>query len=125
MIEHSRNFRRIKKLWDLVISISIKDYYLIETEDGRDLGVWYFHPCEDGMMIHANMLVKGKRAAKSARNAINWIFEHTSSKVIYADIPNNKRHAQMMASVVGFELFYCGLNKSKGYRLWVDQFNRF
>ena len=119
MIEHSRDFRRIKKLCadDWKIDISQDIYYLIEVKDGEDLGVWMFHPFEDGLMIHANFSEKcrGKAAADSARNAFNWIFEHTGVNIIYAGIHNDKRHVQMLACAVGFAIF----QRTDSYRLYT------
>ena len=64
MIEHSRDFRRVKKLWknrlfpwlSAPIDIGNDSYYLIEVQAGRDVGVWYLHPYTDGLMIHVMMI---------------------------------------------------------------------
>lgn len=107
-MEHSRDFRRIRKLYPHDMDISQDSYYLIERMNGEDQGVWFFHPYDDGMMIHANFKesFRGKLAADSARNAFKWIFEHTATNVIYANINNTKRHVQMLACAVGFSLCY-------------------
>lgn len=107
MIEHCRDFRRIKRFpeWNLCISSEI--YYLMETKDGADLGVWVIHPCNDNedVLIHACLgnECRGRRAAESAKNAFAWVFENTKFRKIYALIPKTKRHAQFMASWSGME----------------------
>ena len=99
------------------MDISQDTYYLIEVKDGEDKGVWLFHPYEDGFMIHANFSesCRGKAAADSARNAFKWIFDHTSTKIIYAGIHNSKRNVQMLACAVGFAF----LRKIESYRIYT------
>lgn len=105
MIEHVRDFRRVKKLagWD--VRISSRTAYLVDSEDGKDIGIWMFTPCDDVLSVHANMQVKGARAAKSAREAFRWIFEHTDWESIFAVIPSDLRHVQAMACHVGMEFY--------------------
>ena len=57
MIERSQDYRRIKRLsdWDDLI-ISDDCFYLIEDNGEKDLGIWIFHPHEDGLMCHVNFL---------------------------------------------------------------------
>ncbi len=121
MIEHSREFRRIKKLCDWPLNISREYYYLIETENGKDLGVWMFRPEEEYITVHANLgdECKGKKAADSARNSFKWIFDNTSFKIIHAIIPKRLKHVQMLARVVGFEFLKEG-NDCRAYRLKVS-----
>lgn len=105
MIEHVRDFRRVKRLagWD--IHISSRTLYLVEVEDGKDVGVWMFTPHEDVLTIHANMQTTGAKAAKSAREAFKWIFGHTDWQNVFAVIPGDLRHVQAMACHVGMEFY--------------------
>jgi len=104
MIFRCTDYRRIKKFPDWRLLVSSEVYYLMEIKDGVDLGVWSLHPWKDGLMIHANLpYCSGKDVVESAKNAFKWIFINTSFKVIYAAIPNDKRHAQFIASWSGME----------------------
>lgn len=88
--------------------VSDKLYYLMDTKDGVDLGVWTFHEAEDGAAMHASFGegCTGKYIKDSAISAIRWMFENTDYNVIYAAIPNDKRPAQFMAKCVGMEFMY-------------------
>ncbi len=109
MIEHSREFRRIKKLWPWRIVTSIDSYFLIEVKEKEDLGVWFAHRCRKGLLFHASMgdKCRGKEAAKSGRDAIAWLFKNTETPVIYASIPPERRAARMLTRYVGFEFMMC------------------
>lgn len=105
MIEHSGDFRRVKRICDYPISISREVIYLIEVVDGQDLGVWLFHPYKDGLSVHVTLGAenRGKKAANSARDAFEWIFNHCQVNIIYAVIPPEKKNVRTLAQVVGFE----------------------
>ncbi len=109
MIEHCTDFRRIKHLCDWPICLSPDYYYLIEVQDGKDVGVWLFHPYKNEMIVHVEFLkgYRGPIAAKSGRKAFEWLFNHNSVNIIYAAIPLIKKEVQMLASVVGFKFNYC------------------
>lgn len=122
MIEPCRDYRRVKRLsdrfaddpWRIIVSNDC--HYLMEVEDGEDLGVWGFHPCTGGMEIHAVMSEKcrGKRAAESARAAISWVFDNTDTDEVFACIPNEQRHVRTLAVDVGL----CYKSEHTGHRLY-------
>lgn len=118
MIVPSRNFRRIKKVWDHDIATWPECYYLLEVKDGRDFGVWFFHPHENGLVVHVNLNeeCRGRQAAESARNAFYWIFDNTAVKVIYAAIPEDRKKVHMLAVAVGFEFVFC-IDGDRCYKL--------
>lgn len=117
MIFRCQDYRRIKKFPDWRLLVSSEVYYLMEIKDGVDLGVWSLHPWKDGLMIHANLPhCSGKDAVESAKNAFKWIFINTNYKVIYAAIPNDKRHAQFMASWAGMK-FHDVDEKKRYYKI--------
>ena len=109
MIEHCRDFRRVKRIFDHNIYIASDGYYLMEVQEGKDLGVCFFHPHKDGLMMHVNYTegCRGKDAAQSMKNAFKWIFNNTSCNVIYADIPAGKKNVHMFACGIGFEFDLC------------------
>ena len=106
MIERSQEYRRILKLtdWELVVSPQV--FYLIDTDDGRDVGLWGFHPHEGDLMVHAKMdrEHRGAYAAESVRQAFAWIFQNTTTSAIVAAIPDESRHVHFMARHVGMAL---------------------
>lgn len=106
MIELSKDFRRIKAVFDGPINMG--GHYLVEVEDGKDLGAWGFYPIDDGFEVHVTLSpeCRGHKAATSARNAFDWIWLHTDETVIYAAIPLSKKPAMMLANVVGFEFIF-------------------
>lgn len=101
MIEHSRDFRRIKKVWPHDITIGSDCFYLLEVED-EDLGAWFFHPHEDGLVVHVNLNEKcrGRKAVISAKNAFDWIFSNTEADAIYAAIPRDRKNVCMFACAI-------------------------
>lgn len=104
MIEYCRDFRRIKRASDFPIHISREICYFMEVQDGKDVGVWLAHPYRDGLSLHADLgpECRGKAAATSARNVLNWLFEHNFSN-IYAVIPPDRHSVRTLAQAVGFE----------------------
>ena len=120
MIQHSRDFRRIKRICDYPINADHNVYYLLETVNGKDMGCWLFNPFLDGYAIHATLSeeCRGRAAVGSAREAIEWIFDHTSTATIYAAIPPEKRNVCALAVVVGFQ--FTGIETFEGnpYRVY-------
>ena len=105
MIERCLDYRRIKKFPEWNIWISSEVFYLMEIENGEDLGVWIVHPSNHRILIHACMgeKCKGRKAVESAKNAFKWVFENTEISKIYAIISNTKRPAQFVASWAGMK----------------------
>lgn len=103
MIERCTDYRRVKKLTSADICASPEVFYLIETDGVDDLGVFYFHECEGGYMIHVEMTnnFRGKQAAESYKDAFEWMFENTVCEKIIGEIPMQLRAAQFMARHVG------------------------
>ena len=105
MIERTKDYRRVKALSpDWNICVSDKAFYLIETDNGEDLGVICFHPCdEDGLLMHVNLgnKCRGRRAAKAYLNAFEWMFDNTECKKLLGRIPRGYRHARTMAVHIG------------------------
>ena len=108
MIERCFDYRRIKKFPEWKVQVSREIYYLMEIQDGKDLGVWTLHEGFDGMLIHASLGegCRGRDAVNSARNAFHWIFDNTFCTKIYACIPNDKRPAQLVAKWAGMAWQY-------------------
>lgn len=117
MIERVTDYRRVKKITDAnPISsdnpwqiLALDDvFYLVEVEDGEDLGVWCLEP-ETGMRSHGRYLMhsamgprcKGKRAVESGLDAIGWLFEHTDADVVVAPVPAELRHARLIPLTAG------------------------
>lgn len=105
MIERTHDYRRIKGLapkWDLVVSDKV--YYLVETEDGEDVGAICFHPCdEEGLLMHVALGTKcrGARAGEAYRNAFEWMFANTDCEKLIGRIPQTYQHARVMARNIG------------------------
>lgn len=118
MIDKMKSFRRVKDTWPHGVCILPECHYLAEVIGGIDVGAWFFHPHEDGLMVHADMgpQCRGKAAADSARNAFNWIFENTDAQTIYAHIPSDKKNVHMLAVVVGMDFVFCE-NGNRCYRI--------
>ena len=104
MIEPCRDFRRLKRISDLPVHISPNIFYLMEVENGEDLGAWMAHPFGDGLSLHAYLGIhcRGKAALTSALSALDWLFNHNSVNVIYAVIPYFRRDVRNLANAVGF-----------------------
>ncbi len=105
MIERSMDFRRIKRLAPWALCISDKVYYLIDSVNGEDVGIWLFHPNSGGFQVHAYMTEghRGRRAAQSVRECFTWIFTHTDAKKIVAAIPRTYKEVHVMARHVGMK----------------------
>jgi len=108
MIERCTDYRRIKKFPDWRMCVSDEFYYLMDTNDGADLGLWTFYEEEGVMVMHASFGLgcTGKYIKNSAKDAIKWMFENTDYNAIWAAISNDKKSAQFMAICVGMEFMY-------------------
>lgn len=73
--------------WPPVISSEV--IYLID----EDRGLWVFHEYKDGLIIHVEMNpdCRGKEAIEKCKAAIDWAFENTGAKIIYAEIPKENK----------------------------------
>jgi len=109
LIERTKDYRIVKKIasWNPIISSEI--IYLLDN----DINLWTFHEYLDGMMIHANMSIKcrGKLAVESAKRAFKWIFENTTTEIIYAGIPDDRKKVCYMAVRFGMEFTHKNENK--------------
>lgn len=124
MIEHSRDFRRVKRLCNHPLIIDRRVTYLVETDGVDDLGVWSFHPYADGLQVHVTMSEKcrGKAAADSAREAFGWIFNHNSVNNIYA--ASDRKDVSALAIAVGFKFIGTDDDGDRLYKLERDQQER-
>ena len=120
MIEVTEDYRRINRVitWKPVF-ISSEWVYLIERDNGQDVGVWGFQEYRDGYRFHAGMGedCRGKDAIESLKRAIAWMFENTKASVIYALIPDNGKASRATAVVV-IHAGLCYKNKVDGQRLF-------
>ena len=87
MIERSFDYRKIKKIISYSPVISSEFIYLIDD----DIGVFSYEKYKDGYLVHANVLKKGKAAVESAKKSFEWIFNNTTTDIIYAVIKRNNR----------------------------------
>jgi len=107
MIERTKDYRRIKGLapkWDLVVSDEV--YYLVEMENGEDIGAIVFHPTDEpGMLMHVALgpECRGARAGEAYRNAFEWMFTNTDCEKLLGRIPETYQHARVMAQNIGGE----------------------
>ena len=132
MIEQTRDFRRIKRLVDanirngedtIDVSISIANLYFLEVEDGKDIGAWGFTPLQDGYRIHAAMspACRGKKAARSALDAMWHVFQETDAAAIY--VATGRQDIGHLARYVGMER--CGVHSGeKLYKMKRVQFRK-
>lgn len=116
MIERSKDFRRIHKVFDGPINIA--GIYLIEVDGGKDSGAWGFYKIDDGYEVHVTLSseCRGHDAAQSAREAFGWMWGNTDTPAIYAAIPFDKKTVMMLANVVGFEFIYSN-GENRCYKL--------
>ena len=114
MLEHCKDFRRVKKLTDAnpmkgrgpwQLSISREIFYLVEVEDEKDIGAWAFVPHEEGYQMHAAMSddCRGRKAVSSGLNAIAWLFANTEANSVYAGIPVELKHAHVIPRAAGLK----------------------
>jgi hypothetical protein len=70
-------------------------------------GVVIFHPFRDGVKIHPNFILRGKRAYEVIEDSIQEMFSrgHTT---IYAEIDVNLRHVRHAAAHLGFTCMEAG-----------------
>ncbi len=105
MIERCLDYRRIKKLVDWPLVISSKIIYLIQSDNGKDEGVWSFEPDGNGVKGHADIGVygKGKKAIEGAKECIRWIFKNTEAVFVSAAISRENMKACYLASWSGMK----------------------
>lgn len=120
MIERTFDYRRVIRLVPWMPVVSSKFFYLIETVDGEDLGVWTLREFWDALLIHADMSPKcrGKDAVVSMRNAFKWIFENTRFKEIFAKT-QKKTPACFMAVWSGMKFMHIE-NNERFYKVKKD-----
>ncbi len=70
-------------------------------------GVVIFHPFRDGVKIHPNFILRGKRAYEVIEAAVQEMFRRGHNS-IYAEIDVNLRHVQHAAAHLGFERLEAG-----------------
>lgn len=124
MLERVSDYRRINRIatWHPVF-VTNEWIYLIEKEEGIDLGLLAFEKDRDGYRFHLAMGIKcrGQKAIESIKRAIDWIFENTEAKAIYAVIPEDNKPA----SIVVIQAGLCYTKTEDKYRYyevmrWVD-----
>lgn len=98
---------------DMVISADY--FYLIEEQDGKDVGLWHFHEWKDGVALHVAMTeaCRGRRALESGKAALRWIFDNTDFRKVYA--ATEVRAAQFMAVWIGMKFLYV----EQGHRVYM------
>ena len=125
MIKRCTDLRRVKHLaskWELVFSNKI--FYLVEEQDGEDLGVIVFVPMDDALMIHVELGEKcrGSAALKSCVDAFRWIFNNTDCESIIAEIPLSNRPAHFIARQAGMNFDRIEAKALRCYRLTRQMF---
>lgn len=131
MIEHTRDFRRVKRLsdanppfgldpWDIKIQHDV--FYLVE-KNKKDIGVWCFEPHEEGYLMHAAMgpECRGGKAVSSALDAIDWFFTNTSNDHFFAAVPEQYKHVHVICRNTG--LWH--LKNKDRYRVYTMTKNQF
>ncbi len=127
MIERTNDYRRVKHLtdanpidaetpWDLTISSKV--FYLIEVQDGKDVGVWAFEPVENNAYeMHTAMspACRGKSAVDSAIAAFVWLYDKTDADRIIAPMFTRLKHAHRIPRMVG--LVYEGIQD--GFKIYT------
>jgi len=105
VIEHTRDFRRVKRFVDCPIVISSDCYYLMESSHGVDSGVWFFGPFEDALIVHVAMALncRGRAAMRSGEDAFGWIWGNTGVPAIYAFIEHERPDVKALARALGFQ----------------------
>ncbi len=110
-IERTQEYRRILSAtgWDQ-LAVSNEVFYLLDTDDGKDRGVWTFVPRNGGLEVHAAMKreYRGAYAAESVRAAFRWIFANTNHETITAAIPEPMRSVHFMARHV--DMMFTGID---------------
>lgn len=125
MIKRCTDLRRVKRLapeWDLCFSHKI--FYLVEEQDGIDLGVIVFVPDKGGLLVHVEMGVKcrGKQAVKAYQDAFEWIFKNTDCETIIGEIPIDNRAAHIIARRAGGVFEGIEANVLRCYKLTKQMF---
>lgn len=103
------------EIWEVIapkgterFSIPYQDecfYFLVNEGDG----VIIFHPFEDGVKIHPNILPekRGKKAYKAIEESVREVFE-MGYRNVYAEIPKELKHVIWCAKALGFKTLQSG-----------------
>lgn len=89
--------------WDFSYLYNENADYLMFEEDGVDLGFIWLEDDEDGRRSHIMMTKKcrGSKALKAIRGAINWVFTHTDTEVVWAKPP--VKTSYVLCKMLGFK----------------------
>lgn len=128
MIERvTNNYRRIKRLapdWNLTVSDQV--FYLVEMENGDDIGVMVFHPCDqDGLLMHVELgyRCRGALALRSGRDALEWIFKNTGHEKIHGEVPGHLRQVCRMVREIGAKFDGIERNTVRCYSIGKQEFH--
>jgi RimJ/RimL family protein N-acetyltransferase len=94
----------------------LKQGWLISSDDNGFVGIWNVYPTNKvTLKIHPMVPkdVRGKRAYKSAKEVLRWIFANTNYEKITCEIPVIYRNVKLFAMACGMKEE--GLNR-KSYR---------
>ena len=105
MIERTMDYRRVKNLLTWPFVISSKIFYLVQSDIGKDEGVWSFEPNGKGLKGHADIGIngKGKKAIEGAKDCIKWIFANTGAEFVSAAISRENMKACYVDSWSGMK----------------------
>jgi len=124
MLEHVKDYRRINRIAiRKPVFLSDEWIYLINCEKGDDIGLIEFEKDRDGYRVHLAMGIecRGAKAVESLKMAIEWIFENTKAKAVYAVVPEENKKASVVVIQAG--LWYTKTeNNYRFYEVmrWVD-----
>lgn len=120
MIEHTRDFRRIRALDpDYLINIDPEHLYLVEVRNGQDVGFWYLKPQWPYFDVHVFMKAgcRGAEAVRSAKWMFDWVWHNTAAAGIRAFIPMQYRGVQYLAAQAGMEYLHLDPGGEKWYNI--------
>jgi len=118
-IEHTRDFRRVKRLCgqSLPINIGRDHYYLMSS---GDKAVWYFHPYPvfPMLMVHFRSApdFHARTAVRESCGAFRWIWDNTNAQVIRAAIGRGHK-AEKLARLAGMRFQYLDVDNYAWYSL--------
>lgn len=119
MIEVAKDYSRIRRLASEPVIVSNRVGYLIEKENGEDVGLWTIHRYRQTgcVQVHADMTSKclGKKAIDSAIRLFEWIFNNLGGNSIFAEIPKDNKSACVIAALSG--MGYIGMTDDN-YRIF-------
>lgn len=121
MIERTFDYRIIKRIMgkDKYPVISSKLIYLLDEK----IGVWTCDKYLDGIMMHIDILkeARGKKALDATKKAFQWLFDK-GYKIIYAGIPEERKHVCNFALSAGMEFTHIKsggfCNNKQKYRMY-------